>query len=144
MQDSKAQAVATLSQWRNLCYQVKDLKHSIKVWMSIQKTYFLRGGKRTDVRHATAAENDLIEQADSSPKLTLDRPVLDFWDEFGNMPPIKDFDVLTSAARSRGVRFLLSLQDYGQLEKNYSKTLTKIIRGCIQMCQSYGIGGDKN
>lgn len=77
--------------------------------------------------------NDLIEQADSSTKLTLDRPVLDFWDEFGNMPPIKDFDVLTSAARSRGVRFLLSLQDYGQLEKNYSKTLTKIIRGCIQM-----------
>lgn len=77
--------------------------------------------------------NDLIEQADASPKLTLDRPVLDFWDEFGNMPPIKDFDVLTAAARSRGVRFLLSLQDYGQLEKNYSKTLTKIIRGCIQM-----------
>ena len=77
--------------------------------------------------------NDLIEQADSSKELTLSRPVLDFWDEFGNMPPIKDFDVLTAAARSRGVRFLLSLQDYGQLEKNYSRTLTKIIRGCVQM-----------
>lgn len=56
MQDSKAQAVGTLSQWHSLGYQVKDLKHSIKVWIPIQKTYFLRGEKRTDVRNATAAE----------------------------------------------------------------------------------------
>mgnify|MGYP001259427488 CR=1 FL=1 len=74
MQDSKAQAVATLSQWRNLGYQVKDLKHSIKVWMPVQKTYFLRGGKRTDVRDATAAERaDITSGTISAERITAYR-----------------------------------------------------------------------
>lgn len=77
--------------------------------------------------------NDLIEQADANPTLTLDRPVLAFWDEFGNMPPIKDIDVLLSAARSRGIRFLLSLQSFGQLEKSYSRQMAKIIKDCCQI-----------
>jgi len=49
------------------------------------------------------------------------------------MPPIKDVDTLLSAARSRGIRFLLSLQSHGQLEKSYSKTMTKIIMDCCQI-----------
>jgi len=80
--------------------------------------------------------NDLIEQADASPTLTLDRKVLAFWDEFGNMPPIKDVDVLLSAARSRGIRFLLALQSYAQMEKSYSRQMTDIIKDCCQITVS--------
>lgn len=77
--------------------------------------------------------NDLIEQADANESLKLDRDVLCFWDEFGNMPPVKDIDTLISAARSRGIRFLLSLQSYAQLEKSYDRTMAKIIKDCCQM-----------
>ena len=80
--------------------------------------------------------NDLIEQADAKPDLKLGREVLALWDEFGNMPPVKDIDVLASSARSRGIRFLFSLQSYAQLEKSYTRQMAKIIRDCCQITLS--------
>ena len=77
--------------------------------------------------------NDLIEQASHSQKQRLGRDVLCIWDEFGNMPPVKDMDVLLTAARSRGIRFFLSLQSYWQLEKKYSPKSAKILRGACQI-----------
>ena len=76
--------------------------------------------------------NDLIEQS----RLTngiLTRNVICLWDEFGNMPPIQDIDVLFSAARSRGIRFLIALQSYAQLEKHYSKQMAEIILDSTQI-----------
>ncbi len=64
----------------------------------------------------------LIDLAEASPNMTLSRKVLCLWDEFGNMPPIKDVDSLFTAARSRGIRFLYSLQSFSQLKKSYNKT----------------------
>jgi type IV secretion system protein VirD4 len=76
--------------------------------------------------------NDLIAQAaDNGGKLK--RKVLCLWDEFGNMPPVKDVDVLFSAARSRDIRFLTSLQSYSQLEKHYSRDMAQIVRDSCQM-----------
>ena len=49
------------------------------------------------------------------------------------MPPVKNMDVLLTAARSRGIRFLLSLQSFFQLEKNYSQHSAKILRGACQL-----------
>lgn len=77
--------------------------------------------------------NDLIEQASNNKGQRLNRDVLAIWDEFGNMPSIKDIDVLFTAARSRGIRFLISLQSYFQLEKKYSQRSAKIIRGACQI-----------
>ena len=77
--------------------------------------------------------NDLIEQASHNKSLRLNRDVLAIWDEFGNMPSIKSIDVLFTAARSRGIRFFISLQSYFQLEKSYSQKSAKIIRGACQM-----------
>ena len=77
--------------------------------------------------------NDLIEQAAHTKELRLARDVLCIWDEFGNMPPVKNMDVLLTAARSRGIRFLLSLQSFFQLEKNYSQRSAKILRGACQL-----------
>ncbi len=77
--------------------------------------------------------NDLIEQSRHSPKLRLKRDVLAVWDEFGNMPAVKNMDVLLTAVRSRGIRFLISLQSYYQLEKNYTPRISKILRAACQI-----------
>ena len=77
--------------------------------------------------------NDLIEQASHTKELRLSRDVLCIWDEFGNMPPVKNMDVLLTAARSRGIRFFISLQSFAQLEKNYSQRSAKILRGACQI-----------
>lgn len=65
--------------------------------------------------------------------MTLSRKVLCLWDEFGNMPPIKDVDSLFTAARSRGIRFLYSLQSFSQLKKSYNKTYEEIILDSSQI-----------
>lgn len=77
--------------------------------------------------------NELIAQAESNPSSRLDRNVLCVWDEFGNTPPIKDVDVLITAARSRGIRFILSLQSLSQLSKIYGREISEIIRDAVQM-----------
>lgn len=77
--------------------------------------------------------NDLIAQANESASGILDREVLCLWDEYGNMPPVKDVDVLFTAVRSRGIRFMIALQSYSQLQKNYSRDMAKIIRDACQM-----------
>lgn len=75
----------------------------------------------------------LIDLAESSPNMTLPRKVLCIWDELGNMPPIKDIDSLFTAARSRGIRFLYSLQSFAQFEKSYNKTYKEIILDSSQI-----------
>jgi type IV secretion system protein VirD4 len=76
--------------------------------------------------------NDLIEQSRKTNGI-LPRKVICLWDEFGQMPPINNIDVLFSAARSRGIRFLIALQSYAQLEKNYSQKMAQIVLDATQM-----------
>lgn len=75
----------------------------------------------------------LIDLAESSPNQRLPRKVLCLWDEFGNMPAIKDVDSLFTAARSRGIRFLYSIQSFSQLKKSYNKTFEEIILDSSQI-----------
>lgn len=75
----------------------------------------------------------LIDLAEASPNQTLSRKVLCLWDEFGNMPAIKDIDSLFTAARSRGIRFLYSIQSFSQLKKSYNKTFEEIILDSSQI-----------
>lgn len=75
----------------------------------------------------------LIDMAEASPNQTLSRKVLCLWDEFGNMPAIKDVDSLFTAARSRGIRFLYSIQSFSQLKKSYNKTFEEIILDSSQI-----------
>ena len=49
-------------------------------------------------------------------------------DEFGNFPPIKDFDVAISASGGRNIYFILILQSYAQLDNVYGKNVSVIIR----------------
>lgn len=54
------------------------------------------------------------------------------FDEFGNMPPLKDFDTKLTVSRSRGIRWTIFLQDNAQLDTAYSKEVANTIRGNCQ------------
>lgn len=75
----------------------------------------------------------LIGYASEQPTLTLPRKVLFFWDEFGNSPPIKDLAAQFTAARSRGIRLIIAVQSYAQLEEKYGRIVEKIIREATQI-----------
>jgi type IV secretion system protein VirD4 len=77
--------------------------------------------------------NELISAAEEEPTKTLKRQVISFWDEFGQIPPIKDVDMLFTAARSRGIRLMIALQSLGQLEERYSKAKSKTIKESCQI-----------
>lgn len=77
--------------------------------------------------------NDLIELTERKYEGTMPRPLLFFWDEFGNLPSISHVDTIFSAFRSRGGRILCALQSYAQLLDKYSKEKAKIIEDTCQM-----------
>ena len=51
-------------------------------------------------------------------------------DEFGNLPPIPDFDGKVTVAGGRGIRFTIALQDIAQLKKMYDKNASTISGNC--------------
>ncbi|MEG1447974.1 MAG: type IV secretory system conjugative DNA transfer family protein [Oscillospiraceae bacterium] len=85
--------------------------------------------------------NDLIRQSRDYKNQELPRKVLGIWDEFGQMPPINNVDMLFSAVRSRGIRFLISLQAEIQLKNKYGENMARIIKSCCQM-KMYSYLGD--
>ncbi len=50
-------------------------------------------------------------------------------DEFGNFTKIPAFDAKLTVGGGRGIRFILYLQSFAQLDAKYDKDLSKIIRG---------------
>jgi type IV secretion system protein VirD4 len=51
-------------------------------------------------------------------------------DEFGNLPPIPDFDSKLTVAGGRGIRFCIAVQDVTQIKKLYDKNAQTIIGNC--------------
>ncbi|AUW92628.1 hypothetical protein BXT84_00565 [Sulfobacillus thermotolerans] len=62
-------------------------------------------------------------------------PIMFLLDEFGNFPPIADFDHVVTMARSRGMRFLIALQSFAQLDHRYGKEVSAIIRQNLTLWQ---------
>ena len=62
-------------------------------------------------------------------------PIMFLLDEFGNFPPIADFDHVVTMARSRGMRFLIALQSFAQLDHRYGKEVSAIIRQNLSLWQ---------
>lgn len=50
-------------------------------------------------------------------------------DEFANMPPLSDVDVMVSAARSRNIKLSFIIQNFSQLNDVYGKEKAETIRG---------------
>lgn len=76
--------------------------------------------------------NETIEIAETQHEGNLPRKVQLYLDEFGQQPPIQDYDALSAAYRSRGGRFLIAIQDLAQLHKHYSRDKADIIKGTNQ------------
>ncbi|WP_156276692.1 VirD4-like conjugal transfer protein, CD1115 family [Neomoorella glycerini] len=51
-------------------------------------------------------------------------------DEIGNLPPVPDFDHRLTVAAGRGMRFLLAVQDLGQLKDKYKEAAGTIVGNC--------------
>ncbi|AGM25143.1 type IV secretory system conjugative DNA transfer family protein [Spiroplasma chrysopicola] len=66
--------------------------------------------------------------ANSQSNKRLPRDIQFYLDEFGNMPMIPNFQGFVTVARSRGMFFLLILQDFLQLDQKYGKENGGIIR----------------
>lgn len=62
----------------------------------------------------------------------LSRRVEYILDEFGNTPPIKDFEVMSTAVRGRGIRITIALQVKKQLTKTYGEKIAPIIEESFQ------------
>lgn len=63
----------------------------------------------------------------------LKRKVYFILDEFGNMPPVNEFDKMVTVGRSRNIFFEIILQSYKQLDINYGADKAQTIRGNFQM-----------
>lgn len=69
----------------------------------------------------------LIKQASTNITGKLSRPVYFLCDEFGNIPPILNMDIIITIARSRNIFFQLIIQDLQQIVAKYSKETANII-----------------
>lgn len=56
--------------------------------------------------------------------------IRNIYDEFGNMPPIVNFESKITVGGGRGILFVLILQNYSQLESLYDKNADTIIGNC--------------
>ncbi|QSB07632.1 type IV secretory system conjugative DNA transfer family protein [Mycoplasma tauri] len=77
----------------------------------------------------------LINEANETENLKLNRKFFFMLDEAGNLPPIINLDNKITISRSRNVFFQLVLQDYNQLKKYNSSTnnaADKVIRSNLQ------------
>lgn len=81
----------------------------------------------------TAAYTKLIEIANRSANLRLERPFYFILDEFGNLPKIKDFEITISACGGRNIWFVLVLQSYAQLYNVYDVNVGEIIKDNLNM-----------
>ncbi len=73
----------------------------------------------------------MVEEAESvrsSDGTRGKRPMHFLLDEFGNIPPIKDFENKVSTSRSRNVWFHLVVQSYKQIDLVYGEERTVIVR----------------
>ena len=70
----------------------------------------------------------LTRLADSQPNGRLKVPVMFLLDEFGNFPPMPNLSQFVTAARSRGMRLLMGLQSFSQLEHAYGREVAATVR----------------
>ncbi|WHQ37077.1 TraM recognition domain-containing protein [Spiroplasma sp. SV19] len=66
--------------------------------------------------------------ANESKNKRLPRDIQFYLDEFGNMPTIPNFQGFVTVARSRGMYFLIILQDFKQLYKKYGQEDGSVIK----------------
>ncbi len=74
---------------------------------------------------------ELIKTARGSKSDKLPVPVHLIWDEFGLAPKLDNIIQILAAARSRGVKMYMVVQDLAQLDSKYGKDLAKSIKNNV-------------
>ncbi len=80
----------------------------------------------------------LIEHANMQPDGKRNIPFYFILDEFGNFPPMKDFETTISACAGRNIFFILIIQSYAQLNSVYGDAVAAIIRDNLNMHIFFG------
>lgn len=80
----------------------------------------------------------LIECADKEDDGKLRVPTYFVLDEFGNFPPLHDFETTISACAGRGIFFVLIIQSYAQLNSVYGGDVAEIIRDNLNVHIFFG------
>ena len=84
---------------------------------------------------------EVAREARTETSQRLKYPLNIIWDEFGISPPVKNLNNALSAARSKGVRFTLVIQDFSQLSIQYNKNFSEMIKNNT-MNVVYLLGGN--
>ncbi len=71
----------------------------------------------------------LIDIADQEPNGMLKRKVSFILDEFGNLPALRNGEMMFSLARARGISFMIAIQSFAQLDSRYGRDVADIIIG---------------
>lgn len=85
----------------------------------------------------------LIETANSAPDGRLATPFYFILDEFGNFPPMRDFETTISACAGRNIWFTLIIQSYAQLNSVYGPDVAEIIRDNLNVHVFFGSNNPK-
>ncbi len=86
---------------------------------------------------------ELIKAARIAEKDVLPVPVHLIWDEFGLAPRLNNIIQILAAARSRGVKMYMVVQDLSQLDAKYGKDLAKSIKNNV-MNTIFLLSGEKD
>lgn len=85
----------------------------------------------------------LIEYATAQKNGRLAVPFYFILDEFGNFPPMRDFETTISACAGRNIFFMLIIQSYAQLNSVYGANVAEIIRDNLNMHVFFGSNNPK-
>ena len=128
----KRNAQMSLQPFKNMKFAKMSLKNDIDYQSFISKaTILFINTHLTDSTYWFCNQiflNLFLKDLMHSDNLNKKRPLLFILDEFGNIPPIKNFINVLSTAREYNIWFMLAIQWYDQLNK-YSN-YTGIIANC--------------
>ena len=77
--------------------------------------------------------NELIEIAETKYHGVLPHQCFNIWDEFGNMPAVKDAQAIFTASRSRKIRVVIAIQSQNMLSMVYGREGAAVILKACQM-----------
>lgn len=127
-----------------ICFQsdfnVEELKENHKV------AIFLNMPEENPTRHFAISlfintlNMQLIEMASEYKGNKLPFVTRLYIDEFGTLPAVKNIDKSITAARSRGIYYLVVIQSVAQLQERYGDKNAKIIVNAFQILMFSGLG----
>lgn len=80
----------------------------------------------------------LIEHANNKKEGKRDKPFYFVLDEFGNFPPMKNFENIISACAGRNIFFIIILQSYAQLNAVYGPYVAEVIKDNLNQHVFFG------